>query len=102
ELYNVVLRILFEHHCTIEWTLLRVRRALDTLDASLMHLFPAADYLKICADYFRSADRRRAQNADIAPVPAALAALRSELDIRERMDEYTLLRSGIVRRHAQM
>jgi ubiquinone biosynthesis protein len=102
ELYNVILRILFEHHCKIEWTLLRVRRALDTLDASLMHLFPAANYLVICADYFRAADRRRVRSEAIDETAGALTAMRTGFEMRERLSEYTLLRAGIVRRHAQM
>jgi ubiquinone biosynthesis protein len=102
-LYNVLIRILYEHRCTMEWALLRIRRAQETLDASLMHLFPDANYSQISADFFRKADRRTKDRADPGEAArGALSGLASAFDATERLEEYTLFQQGIIRRHAQV
>jgi ubiquinone biosynthesis protein len=102
-LYNVLIRIMYDHHCTMEWTLLRIRRAQETLDASLMHLFPDADYSKISADYFREADKRAMDRTNPAQAArGALSGLAGVLDATGQLDEFTLLQGGIIRRNARV
>jgi ubiquinone biosynthesis protein len=102
-IYNEVIRILYEHHGTMEWALLRIRRAQETLDASLLYLLPDANYSKIAARYFRASDRRagaataRAEATRTAP----LSALGSALEMAERLEEFTLFRAAVIRRHVQ-
>jgi ubiquinone biosynthesis protein len=50
--------VYFHYKCTFEWQILRVHRALNTLDASLMHLYPEANYTALGRRYFRQAQRR--------------------------------------------
>src|SRR5205823_12328120 len=44
---DAITKVLFRHRITFDWAFLRIRRALATMDASAMHLFPAADYTRI-------------------------------------------------------
>jgi ubiquinone biosynthesis protein len=98
-IYNEVIRILYEHHATMEWALLRIRRAQETLDASLLYLVPDVNYGKIAKRYFREADRRamvateadRARARDVSAVDRTLEAI-------ERAEEFALFRAPILRR----
>jgi ubiquinone biosynthesis protein len=101
-IYNVVLRILYEHHCTMEWALLRIRRGLETLDASLIHLFPDCNYSKIAETYASQAGQRQV-DADASRGPAAaLGALHGTFEIGVRLAEYTMFQAGILRRHVRV
>jgi ubiquinone biosynthesis protein len=99
--YNAMVRILYEHQCTMDWSVLRLRRALETLDSSLVYLIPDADYTRILGDYFRQADQRMSSRVRRA-LPAALAAAGSALDLPRRVDEYTLFQAEILRRHGRV
>jgi ubiquinone biosynthesis protein len=103
-IYNAVLRILYEHHCTMEWALLRIRRGLETLDASLIHLLPDCDYSEIAETYTRQAERRQTDaDADAARRPAAaLAAVHGTFEIGIRLAEYTMFQAGLLRRHVRV
>lgn len=101
-IYNAVLKILYEHHCTMEWALLRIRRGLETLDASLIHLLPDCNYSEIADTYARQAAARQAQ-ADAGRSPsAALEAVRATFEIGERLGEYTMFQAAILRRHVRV
>ncbi len=101
-IYNDVIRILYEHDCTMEWALLRIRRAQETLDASLLYLAPEVDYSKIAAQYFRAADRRAlATTAADRSRAKELSALGAALEMAERLEEFTLFRAAVIRRHVQ-
>lgn len=54
-----ITKVLFRQRITFDWAFLRIRRALATMDASAMHLYPAANYPKITTAYFRRARRRQ-------------------------------------------
>jgi ubiquinone biosynthesis protein len=97
-IYNDVIRILYEHDCTMEWALLRIRRAQETLDASLLYLVPEVDYSEIAARYFRAADRRQAVMTRADRTRAAdLSAVRAVLGATAQLDEFTLLRAPAIR-----
>ena len=51
-------RAYFRYKCAFDWQILRIHRALQTLDASLMHLYPEANYTELGRRYFRQAQRR--------------------------------------------
>jgi ubiquinone biosynthesis protein len=51
-------KIYFRYKCTFSWELLRIRRASSTLDASVMHLYPDANYTQLVKQHFRRAQRR--------------------------------------------
>ena len=98
-IYNEVIRILYEHNCTMEWALLRIRRAQETLDASLLYLVPDVDYRKIATRYFRTADRRRSTaTIEDAARPKAGPALVTALDAIEQAREFALFRMEAIRR----
>jgi len=54
-----ITKVLFRQRITFDWAFLRIRRALATMDASAMHLYPAANYPRITTAYFRRAARRQ-------------------------------------------
>jgi hypothetical protein len=98
-----VTRALFQHGCAMDWAFLRVRRALTVLDASLVHLYPEANYTQLCSRYFRKADER----ALVATLGGSLVTrmvtgVSRALDLQERFSEYSLFQGGIIRRHAQV
>jgi ubiquinone biosynthesis protein len=101
-IYNDVIRILYEHDATMEWALLRIRRAQETLDASLLYLVPDVNYRTLAKRYFRAADSRAAA---MRPDDARKAELGSSLDTAlttiERFDEFTLLQGASIRRQAR-
>jgi ubiquinone biosynthesis protein len=102
-IYNALIRILYDHECTMEWTLLRIRRAQETLDASLLHLYPDADYMKVTEQYFREAERRHVSSTPPLEAAAAmLSSAASAIATQENLEEYTLFQSAIIRRHAQV
>jgi ubiquinone biosynthesis protein len=51
-------KVYLRYKCTFAWEVLRILRAITTLDASLMHLYPEANYTILGRQYFRQALRR--------------------------------------------
>ena len=98
-----VMRTLYQHHCTMDWGFLRIRRAIAVLDASLVHLYPEVNYSELCENYFRRAERRRILQLRPRALATRLAssALRS-LDIQDRVSEFTMFYGPIIRRRAQV
>jgi ubiquinone biosynthesis protein len=98
-----VMKVLFEHRCTMDWGFLRIRRAMAILDASLVHLNPRVNYSELCEDYFRRAERRRLQQLRPRALATRLATggLRA-LDIQDRLSEFTMFYGSIIRRNAQV
>ena len=69
---NDLIKILFQHECSADWSFLRITRAQETLDQSLMHLHPNANYVALTRQYFvRATWRARRQ----AMQPEALGQL---------------------------
>ena len=101
--YNELARVMAEHRVTVDWTLLRIRRAVETLDASQVHLIPGVNYTEIPRRYFRAADRRAARATSPSGASAALLAnVSAGFEMAEQLEEYTLFQAGIVRRHSQL
>ena len=53
---NDLIKILFQHECSADWSFLRITRAQETLDQSLMHLHPNANYVAADAGVFQAGD----------------------------------------------
>lgn len=98
-----VVRILVRHRCTMGWGWLRIRRTIMTLDLSLEHCYPDANYTRILQQYFAKAEAR-AINALAGPhtLRRALGSYLTALDIQDRVNEYTMFQGALVRRHAQV
>ena len=62
-LANGLIRILFRFECPADWAFLRITRAQETVDQSLMHLYPEANYGKLMTWYFRRIQERRRKRA---------------------------------------
>jgi ubiquinone biosynthesis protein len=98
-----VMKTLLQHGCTMDWGFLRIRRAIAILDASLVHLYPEANYSELCETYFKRAERRRIRNVNAGELATRVAgtALRG-LDIQDRLSEFTMFYGAIIRRNAQV
>jgi hypothetical protein len=87
-----LIAILARYRCSPDWSFLRIRRAEQTLDASIAHLVPDLNYTKLVRRYFRAAERRRAR-AMLAPETGATMAVRAALAGQEllgrRVEEAT-------------
>jgi ubiquinone biosynthesis protein len=73
-----LIAILARYRCSPDWSFLRIRRAEQTLDASIAHLVPELNYTKLVRRYFRAAERRRAR-ALLAPQNGATLTVRAAL-----------------------
>ena len=98
-----VVRVLFRHKCTMEWSWLRIHRAMTVLDRSLAHLNPQLNHTKEALRHFRRANRRSlAELAGPGLYTRALGSVRTAMDIQERINEYTMFQGSLIRRHAQV
>ena len=98
-----IVRILVGCRCTMEWGWLRIHRALTTLDTSLVYLFPNVNYTRMLQQYFERAERRRLRALLNAGFPLrVLSGYDTQLNIQNRVSEYTLFQGELVRRHAQV
>ena len=98
-----IVRALFEYDCTMEWAWLRIHRAMSMLDLSLASLCPDLSHTKQAVRYFERANRRSLSGV-LGPqlLTRSLGILRTSMDIQERMNEYTMFQSSLIRRHAQV
>ena len=98
-----ITRIFFKHRITFEWTFLRIRRALATMDATAMHLYPDADYTAIAKAYFRRATRRTLRKrARPGRAAAALIRAANDTDVVRQIGELTELAVQIERRRLRI
>lgn len=71
-------QVLFESRVAISMMYLRMARSWGTLDASLAHLIPEADYAKLIDKYFRGAQKRSRQGTRLeAAVSSTMQAFES-------------------------
>jgi ubiquinone biosynthesis protein len=96
-----VTKLLLDEGCTMEWAFLRIRRAITTLDASLIHLYPDVNYTKTLQDYFEKSERRALLRI-MGPeaLRRAIGSVATGLEIQERVNEYTMFQGSLIRRHA--
>jgi len=87
------------------WEFLRIRRAISTLDASLIHLYPKANYTKLTSEYFEKMQRRtlkKVLSEPAAPLRSALLSVSELPDLRNRLQEFTLFQSELIRRRVRV
>jgi ubiquinone biosynthesis protein len=98
-----VVDVLSRYKCSMEWPWLRIHRAMAMLDLSLARLNPRLNHTRQALRYFDRANRRSLQ-ALLGPelFTRSLSAVRTTMDIQERLNEYTMFQSSLIRRHAQV
>lgn len=98
-----MLKVLYAHRIPLDWAYLRIRRAITTLDASLIHLYPTVNYVKITSQFFRKADDRALERT---VTPGAFRSFITSMvplqDVGERVSEYAMFRASMIRRQAQL
>ena len=103
QIYGEVTKILMRHGCALEWGFLRIRRAQETLDASLLVLVPDANPTQISDDYFVAARRRLARRVARPEMGRRLAVALSEAEqVASSLAETTRLQFELIRRRAQV
>jgi ubiquinone biosynthesis protein len=101
--YSEVTRVLLRHRCVLEWAFLRIRRAQETLDASVFVLDPQGNPTELAARYFESARRRSLKTATAARTArrvAAAAAAASTTNGRFDVAEWAIFELELIRRRA--
>lgn len=98
-----VVRVLYNDRCTMEWFWLRIHRAMSTLDDSLAVLSPHLNHTKRAMRYFRRENERAAEGLiGRDTYGRVVGAIRSTMDIQERVSEFTLFQGSIIRRNARV
>lgn len=95
-------KVLSRRRISPEWAFLRVTRATNTLDASLMFLMPDANYSKLMAKCQRRAERRRLKEVLRGGPAAALAGLGAGSALLQARAESDLVAKAILRREGQV
>jgi ubiquinone biosynthesis protein len=102
-LANELIKILFQYECAADWSFLRITRAQDTVDQTLMYLYPEANYTKLMERYFDRA-RERARQRVLRPreVRRFVDDLISVLRLPQQILENATFDGWILRRRAQI
>jgi ubiquinone biosynthesis protein len=97
---TALIQILAAGKVTPNWSFLRIRRAEQTLDASIVHLVPNTNYSKIAKRYFRHYDWRRVERF-VSHAPARLAGgTVAAVELVHNTFEQTLFTASVVRHDA--
>ena len=98
-----VVRVLFANKCTMEWGWLRIHRTMSRLDLSLSQLSSDLSHTRRALRYFQQANRRALVRM-VGPelFERTLGSIRMGMEIEERLNEYTMFQSSLIRRHAQV
>jgi ubiquinone biosynthesis protein len=101
-MYQQMLLLLNKHQVRPTWLFLKIDRAALTLDASLMHLLPEADFPKLLRSYFERAEERQLILAAKAQASgqAIAGAMSLATIIPEMVYEYRMFQAPMLRRHA--
>lgn len=103
QIYGEVTKVLIRYGCGMEWEILRIRRAQETLDASLLVLFPDANPTKMSGDYFVAARRRSARGVTTLEMHRRLAVAWSQAEqVADDLVETTRLQFELIRRRSQV
>ena len=101
-MYQQLLMVLNRYRVRSTWLFLKIDRAALTLDASLMHLIPDANFPKLMRSYFRRAEIRQVMKTGAAQANGhALSGALSVMSlIPEIIYEYRMFQAPLLRRHA--
>jgi ubiquinone biosynthesis protein len=98
-----IARVFVEHRVILTWEFMRINRAGLTLDSSLMHLMPEANYQKLAQRYFRGADERNMQVMTDRRAQAMnfSQTLRAMSEIPGTLSDYMFFEGDWLRRRAK-
>jgi ubiquinone biosynthesis protein len=101
-MYQQLLMVLNKYKVRSTWLFLKIDRAALTLDASLAHLIPDANFPKLMRSYFRTMETRQLMKtaATQASGRALAGALSVMSNIPELVYEYRMFQAPLLRRHA--
>jgi len=101
-MYQQLLMVLNKYKVRSTWLFLKIDRAALTLDASLAHLIPDANFPKLMRSYFRKMETRQLMKtaATQASGRALAGALSVMSNIPEIVYEYRMFQAPLLRRHA--
>jgi ubiquinone biosynthesis protein len=100
---NDLIKTLFQYECSADWSFLRITRAQETVDQSLMYLHPEANYTKLTRKYFQKAEwRMRKRMGTPQAISAFLRRVAESVTLPSRMAENALFQGWIIRRQAQV
>lgn len=101
-MYQQLLMVLNKYKVRSTWLFLKIDRAALTLDASLMHLIPDANFPKLMRSYFRKAEiRQLMKTAASQGQGRALSGSMSVMSLLpEMVFEYRMFQAPLLRRHA--
>ncbi len=100
---NELIKILFQNECSADWSFLRITRAQETLDQSLLHLNPEANYTTMTRQYFRRAEwRARARARQPKAIGEFLRHILDAVTLPSRLAENAQFQNWIIRRQVQV
>jgi ubiquinone biosynthesis protein len=97
-------QIYHRYKCTFSWEFLRIRRTFATLDASLMVLYPEANYTALLGQYFRQAGRRTLRQITTRKSLRELMmkVVLTSRDTPEKIAEMTFFGASLARKQAKV
>jgi ubiquinone biosynthesis protein len=100
---NDLIKILFQHECSADWSFLRITRAQETLDQSLLHLQPDVNYTTLTRRYFRRFEwRERRQAMKPREIGNLLRQAFDAVTLPSRLAENAMFQNWIIRRQVQV
>jgi ubiquinone biosynthesis protein len=100
---NDLIKTLFQYECSADWSFLRITRAQETVDQSLLHLNPDANYTKLTRKYFQKAEwRQRRRMMSTKAAGGLVRQVVETLTLPARLTENALFQGWIFRRQAQV
>jgi ubiquinone biosynthesis protein len=86
-------KVMTRHNVQLSWDFMRISRTWATLDASIGHLYPDADYMSLFRGYFKRSSRRSRQIKNVIPRTARLVN-----NVSKSVSEYENLLGPALRR----
>jgi ubiquinone biosynthesis protein len=88
-------KIMAKYNVQLSWEFMRVSRTWATLDASVSHLYPDANYMNLFRRYFKSAARRKRKLGKIIPQAAMITR-----NVTAAVGEYETMLGPAIRKRA--
>jgi ubiquinone biosynthesis protein len=97
-----IVKILVGSGFELGWSYLRIRRALQSLDASVMELYPTINYPYLSRIHFRAAMERTAVKMARELPTATARAISTTMDMANRIPEVFTMQMDAVRKQIQV
>ena len=95
--------IYVRYRCTFDWQMLRLMRAITTLDASISQLYPDANHTQLGRQYFRQAEQRALEeSAKRKNLPRTLMNLMIGSELPAKAAELAFFKTSLARRRAKV